>query len=36
LPAPVLTGGKYLTKKIKERQTGKKIAEALSYGEQGQ
>jgi len=36
LPAPVLTGGRYLTKKIKERQTGKKIAEALSYGEQGQ
>jgi len=36
LPAPVLTGGRYLTKKIKERQTGKKIAEALSYGEQEQ
>jgi hypothetical protein len=33
LPTPILTGGKYVAKKIKERQTGKKIVEALSYGE---
>ena len=35
LPLPLLTGGRYAVKKIKERQTGKKISEALSYGEQG-
>jgi hypothetical protein len=35
IPVPILSGGKYAIKKIKERQTRKKIAEALSYGEKG-
>jgi hypothetical protein len=35
LPLPVLTGGRYAVKKYKEQKTAKKVAEALSYGEQG-
>lgn len=35
LPLPVLSGGRYAMKKYKEKKTANKVAQALSYGEQG-
>ena len=35
LPLPVLTGSRYALKKYKEKKTANKVAEALSYGDQG-